>query len=109
MSRPVIPKEKQKELAKERIIGLFKLAEQVFPKNKALANRYVKIARDMAMAVKVKIPTDLKRRYCKHCYSYLMPGVNSRVRMRSGKIVISCLDCKKFMRIVIKRKNIKTT
>ena len=30
------------------------------------------------------------------------PGVNARVRTRSGKVIISCLECKKFMRIPIK-------
>ena len=102
MSKPLISKEKQKEIAKERVIGLFKQAEQVFASDKALANRYVKIARDIAMSVKLKMPRELKRRYCKHCYAYLMPGKNCRVRVHLGKVIISCLDCKKFMRIPVR-------
>jgi ribonuclease P protein subunit RPR2 len=99
MSKPTIPKSKQKQIARERIEILFKEAEG----NKSMANRYVTLARKIAMKVKVRIPTRLKRRFCKHCYKYLRPGVNSRVRTRSGKVVISCFECKKFMRIVIKK------
>ena len=97
MSRPAIPKAKQKEIAKERIKILFEQAE----KNLPMANRYVTLARKIAMKVKVRIPTKYKRRFCKHCYKYLHKD-NSRVRTNKGKVVISCFECKKFMRIPIK-------
>jgi len=103
MAKPVIPKHKQKEIAKERVKILFKQAEEVFSKNKSLANRYVTLARKIAMKVKLRMPIELKRKYCKHCYKFLMPGVNSRVRTRDGKVIISCLECKKFTRIPVKK------
>ncbi len=96
MSKPIIPKSKQKDIARERIKTLFKQADQT--KNKTLANRYVTLARKLAMKVKIRIPLELKRKFCKHCYKYLHSG-NSRVRTRAGKVVISCFECKKFMRI----------
>jgi len=106
MSKPLLPKYKQKEIALERIHILFNEAEKTFSKNKTLANRYVSLARKIAMKVKLKIPLKLKRKFCKHCYKFLMPGVNSRIRTRNGKVVISCFECKKFMRIpMIKKKN----
>jgi len=101
MPKARIPKHKQKEIAKERIAELFKQADLTFAKNKSLANRYVTLARKLAMKVKVRIPLELKRRYCKHCYKYLKPGVNSRVRTRDSKVIISCFECKKFTRIPI--------
>ena len=104
MSKPVIPKSKQKEIAKERVKILFQQAKEVFSKDKALAHRYVTLARKIAMKVKIRIPLELKRKYCKHCYKFLMPGVNSRIRTRDGKVIISCLECKKFTRIPIKKK-----
>jgi len=107
MVRPLINKHKQKEIAKERIQQLFQQAERVFSTNKALANRYVTLARKLAMKVKIHIPLELKRRFCKHCYKYLQPGVNSRVRTREGKVVISCFECKKFIRIPIRKKQEK--
>jgi len=104
MSKPLIPKQKQKEIALQRIKILFQQAEQAFPKNKVLANRYISLARKMAMKVHASIPQNLKRRFCKHCYKYLVPGVNARIRTRDGKVIISCFECKKFMRIPIKKK-----
>ena len=104
MARPTISKKQQKEIAKERVEILFGQAQEVFSTNKGLANRYVNLARKIAMKVRIRIPKELKRKYCKHCYKFLMPGKNSRVRTREGKVIISCLECKKFMRIVIKKK-----
>ena len=103
MAKPVIPKAKQKEIAKERVQILFKQAEDNFSKNKSLANRYITLARKVAMKVKIRIPLELKRKFCKHCYKFLMPGINSRVRTRDGKVIISCFECKKFTRIPVKR------
>jgi len=102
-----VSKEKQKEIAKERVNELFIQAENVFSKNKALANRYVTLARKIAMKVKLRLPRELKRKYCKHCYKFLMPGVNSIVRKREGKIVISCFECKKFTRIPVIKKKVR--
>ena len=103
MSKPLLSKQKQKEIALQRIITLFQQAENVFQKNKALADRYVSLARKIAMKVHAQIPRELKRRFCKHCYAYLKPGVNARIRTREGKVIISCLECKKFTRIPIRK------
>jgi len=86
-------------IALERIKQLFAEAE----KNKEMADRYVAIARKIAMKHKVRIPKELKRRFCKHCYCYLT-SENSRVRAKDGKIVISCFKCKKFTRIPLRNK-----
>lgn len=89
---------KQKELVLERIQILFKEAKDSFKKDPKLSNRYVKLARELAMKYKITIPKELKRRFCKHCHSYLFPSVNVRVRTREGKVVYYCLNCKKYMR-----------
>jgi ribonuclease P protein subunit RPR2 len=104
MSKPVISKIKQKDIAKERILILFNQAEGVFSKNKSLANRYVTLARKIAMKVRIRMPLELKRKFCKHCYKFLQPGANSRIRTKDGKVIISCFECKKFTRIQIKKK-----
>ena len=103
MTKPLIPKQKQKEIAKERVRRLFEQAETMFPKRKDLANRYVNLARKISMKVRMRIPSELKRRFCKHCYRYLQPGINARIRTREGKVIISCLECNKFMRIPVKK------
>jgi ribonuclease P protein subunit RPR2 len=102
MARPLITKKKQKDIAKERIAVLFKQAELRFEENKSLSNRYVTLARKLAMKVKIRMPKEHKRKFCKHCYKFLMPGKNSRIRTRDGKVIISCFECKKFTRIPVR-------
>ena len=91
-------KKEIRKLAKQKVEDLFNHAQLVFKKDKNLATRYVNIARKIAMKVNLRLTSNIKRKFCKHCYSYLMPGVNCRVRTRDTKVVYYCLDCKKFMR-----------
>ena len=70
--------EEQVRIAKERIEVLFKEAKGAFKEDPKLANRYVKLARKIAMKYKVRIRPELKRRFCKHCYCYLVPSKNCR-------------------------------
>ena len=86
------------KLARESIKELFEEAEKIFPKDKAKANRYVDMARRIGMKNKVRIPANLQKKFCKHCHSFLKPGVNLRVRTTGKTITYSCLECKKFMR-----------
>ncbi|MBW2984882.1 ribonuclease P [Candidatus Woesearchaeota archaeon] len=89
---------KQKSIAGERIKILFEQAEAAFNKDPSLSDRYVELARKIAMKCKLRIPTELKRRFCRHCYCYLVPGKNCRVRTHEGKVVYYCFNCKKHMR-----------
>lgn len=102
--KSILSKKKQKEIARERIKILFAEAEKAFSKNPALSHRYVQLARKIAMKIKTGIPKELKRKFCKHCYKFLMPGANCRIRTREGKLIIYCLECKKYTRILLKRK-----
>ncbi len=88
----------QKAIALERIKTLFKEAREVFKEDKELSNRYVELARKIAMKYKVRIPSELQKQFCKHCYKFLMPDVNCRIRLHNKKVVYYCLECKKFMR-----------
>ena len=83
---------------------LFNEARIQFNKNPSLSNRYITLARKIAMKFNLRIPRELKRRYCKHCYSYLVPNKNCRVRVHKSRVIYYCLNCKKFMRFVIKKK-----
>ena len=96
---------KQKEIALERIKILFEEAKLAFKEDPALSNRYVHLARKLAMRYKIRIPKEFKRKYCKHCYSYLKPPYNARVRIQNKKVVYTCYNCRKFMRFpLIKKK-----
>ena len=97
-------KKSNKEIARERVRILFQEAEKAFKKDKKLADRYVNLARKVAMKVNLRIPKEYKRCFCKHCYSYLKAGENLRVRTHNDKIIYYCLECKRHMRYPIKKK-----
>ncbi|MDD5651019.1 MAG: ribonuclease P [Candidatus Nanoarchaeia archaeon] len=92
-----------KKIALERIKQLFQEADLIFKENPERANRYVHLARKIAMKLNLRFPRELKRKYCKHCYSYLKPGINCRIRNYKSRISIYCSNCKKFTRIPIKK------
>ncbi|MBI2105792.1 ribonuclease P [Candidatus Woesearchaeota archaeon] len=92
------------EIAKHRIKKLFSEADKIFPNNKKLADRYVELARKIAMKINLSIPKSLKRKFCKHCNSYLKPGVNSRIRIHKSRVIIYCQNCRKYTRIPLKPK-----
>ena len=95
---------KQRDLALEKITLLFKEAISSFKTDPKTADKNVKLARKTAMTFKVKIPLKFKRRFCKNCYSFLLPGKNCRIRTNKGNIVYYCLNCKGFTRIGYKSK-----
>ncbi|MBN2422655.1 ribonuclease P [Candidatus Woesearchaeota archaeon] len=96
--------QEQRRIAKERINILFEQAKLRFKEDSSLSDRYVEIARKIAMKYKVRIPRELKRRFCKHCHKYLVPGANSSVRLTQKKVVYYCLNCKKYMRFPYNKK-----
>ncbi|AIU68851.1 ribonuclease P [Thermococcus eurythermalis] len=104
MGKKFLRKKEQREkrrIAKERVETLFTLAERVFPYSPELANRYVEIALAVQQKAKIRLPRKWKRRYCKRCHSFLVPGKNARVRLRSRPyphVVIKCLNCGHIMR-----------
>ena len=98
-----------KKQAKEMVIKLFEQAKESFKTNKLKANLFVKKARKIAMKFKLRIPSEIKRNFCKYCHSYLIPGQNLRVRTQEGKLVYYCLECKKHWRMpYTKKKTIVT-
>lgn len=93
----------QLKIAKNRINVLFKLAKESFKQDSSISNRYVKIARRIAMKYKIRLSSELKKRFCKHCHKYLAPSINCRVRLHKHRLIYYCLSCKHFMRHPIKR------
>ena len=95
MTRKKMPKKEAMGL----VAGLFNKAKDAFDKNPERANKFVHKARRTAMKYKMKLPANLKRRVCKHCYAYLVPSKNCRVRIKEGKVVYYCFSCKRHTRI----------
>ena len=100
-------KSSTKQIARRRIQILFQLAKRVYRENPRLSNRYVAIARRVAMAARMPIPPEYKRQICKKCKILLVQGENCRVRIRPKRephMVITCLSCGNKTRIPIKKK-----
>jgi ribonuclease P protein subunit RPR2 len=100
-----------KHIAMQRIQKLFNLAKETFNEDPSLAQRYVDVARRIAMAARVHLPTEYRRQVCKHCKSFILPGVNCRVRIKQERephMVITCFKCGKQTRIPLKKKEMST-
>jgi ribonuclease P protein subunit RPR2 len=87
-----------KIIAKERISILFERADEEFKDNPDLSDRYVNLARKMSMKANIPIPRDLKKKFCKSCYSYLKPGSNLKVRLHRSTLIYTCGKCGNIMR-----------
>lgn len=93
-----------KKIAAERVERLFELAETEFKQHPELSDRYVRLAWKLKTRYNVKLPSHLKRKFCRKCLSFWMPGVSCRVRLQSGRIVVTCLRCGRVERLPYKPK-----
>ncbi len=95
------------DIANERIDILFSRAQLEFSEHPELSNRYVEIARDIAKKFNIHIPIKLRRKFCKKCGSYLVPGNNLTVRLLSKekKVVRKCEICKNEKKVPYSAKN----
>lgn len=88
----------QEKIARERIDILFEEARDAFPDHPERADRYVEIARTIAMKFTLSLPREYRERFCSDCYSYLKPGENARIRTGDGVKRITCEECGHTMR-----------
>ena len=96
-----------KQIARQRIQILFEQAKQVCKTDPQLAMQYIKSARKIAMAAKIRLPVEFKRETCKNCNALLVQGYNCRVRIKQKRephIVITCLNCGNQTRILLGKK-----
>ena len=85
-----------KQIARQRIQTLFDEAKKIGKSDPKLAAQYVKSARRIAMAARIRLPVDFRRQTCKSCNALLVQGFNCRVRVKQKRephVVITCLDC----------------
>ena len=84
----------ERRIALERMVVLFRLAEkEALARHDARARRYVELARRIGMRYNVRVPPEFRRRFCKKCLHYLVPGLNARVRIGGGRLSVTCLGC----------------
>jgi len=83
--------EKWLRIAKERILILFEQAE-LRPKK---ADRYVYLARKIAMKYNLSIPPKLKRKFCHKCYHFFHGAQDYSVRTnpKNKAVEYKCKKC----------------
>jgi ribonuclease P protein subunit RPR2 len=94
--------EEFKRLASERVERLFELAEDVHGRHPELADRYAREAWRLKTRFNLKLAPNLKRKFCRGCLSYMKPGSSCRVRIKSGRLTVTCLRCGRVTRIPYK-------
>ena len=88
-----------KNLAYERIERLFELAEGAFRERPELADRYMRAAWKLKTRYNLRLPKNLKLKFCRKCLSFWRPGESCRVRVKSGSVIITCLRCGRVKRL----------
>ena len=101
-----------KDLARERVSILLKLADEVLRVDETLARRYVELAFRISAKARLKLPRRIKRRYCRKCKTPLVPGLTARVRVKRGcggrRLVVTCLWCGFIRRYPLKPKQVRS-
>lgn len=86
-----------KDLARQRISILLRLADTTVRKDENLAKRYVELAFSIAAKARFHVPRYVKRKYCRKCKIPLLPGFTARVRIKRGcggrHLTVTCLRC----------------
>lgn len=84
---------KRQEIAQARkdIANLFAMAKEKAHTEPALADRYVKLARKLALKHRISL-RQYNRVHCRKCGTY-WTGRTLRVRTRPAAVVYSCLAC----------------
>ena len=104
-NRPKKP-ESHLRLARERIERFFRAAEREFSSDPGLSDRYVRLAWSMALKYNTGIPQKFKRKFCRKCLKYLVPGKTASVRVVRGALVVGCLGCGNKARYPVKKRKV---
>ncbi len=97
-------KQTKKKIALERIYLLINSAISNTRSNPILAQRQANLARRISTHHRIKLPYELRINFCKQCKSFIVPGINSRIRLgrtNLKSIRITCNFCEKTYRKVI--------
>ncbi|MCP1662064.1 MAG: ribonuclease P [Methanocalculus sp. MSAO_Arc1] len=82
-----------KKIARERVGILISLASASISGNPEQAQRYIGLARKIAMKQRLRLPKHLRRQFCRSCNTLLVPGHTSRVRVQRRRVIVTCLHC----------------
>ncbi|HLF16981.1 MAG TPA: ribonuclease P, partial [Candidatus Thermoplasmatota archaeon] len=86
-------KDKEREVASARVARLLVRARaEALGPDPALADRHAGLVRRIAMKYQLGLSPEAKAQVCRGCSGYRLPGA-TRVRLRSGRLVTTCLRC----------------
>lgn len=101
----VKPSSKQRKIEKVRndIDELLSLAASKVKTHAVLSRNAVRDAVRLSQRFRARIPIETKRKLCKKCFSYLLPGVTSSTRVHKGRVIITCKHCGAVKRLQFRR------
>lgn len=88
------------EVARQRRAELLELAREAALEGRASdAARYGELAWRLTTRYQLGASQELKRRVCRECRAYLVPGETARVRLEGGKVSTTCTTCGRVRRV----------
>ncbi|MDP9210473.1 MAG: RNase P subunit [Thermoproteota archaeon] len=91
-------------IATERIEILIDNALREMHNDENLSQSYAKLARKIAMRVRIRMPYLMRQLFCRKCKQFIVPGFNSRMRVGRAKVKcirITCMKCNHVYRKLI--------
>jgi ribonuclease P protein subunit RPR2 len=95
-----------RNIAKERIYLLIDHARNEAKYDEMLANDQARLAKKIAMRMRIRLPYEIRQLFCKGCKQFILPGSGSRVRTGRSRLKalrITCLKCGHIYHKVITR------
>ena len=97
-NRFVRPLTGQQKIALERMWRLIELGEMQVDTHPARAKRYMELISQLSTRFRVRIPLEIKDRFCKHCHYYWKEGITVKRRLKKGTWNSVCGVCGKLTR-----------
>ena len=94
----------RKKIALERMYILVKIAISNARSDPNLAEKQANSARRISTRYRIRMPYELRINFCKKCKKFIVPGINSRIRIgrtHLKSIRITCNFCEHTYRKVI--------
>mgnify|MGYP006111108195 FL=1 len=94
----------RKKIALERMYILVKTAISNARSDPNLAEKQANLARRISTRYRISMPYELRINFCKKCKKFIVPGINSRIRIGRTplkSIRITCNFCEHTYRKVI--------
>jgi len=94
----------RKKIALERMYILVKTAISNARSDPNLAEKQANLARRISTRYRIRMPYELRINFCKKCKKFIVPGINSRIRIGRTplkSIRITCNFCEHTYRKVI--------